>query len=259
MPRALDNFCRLEEFEPVLVRSDVLIPSSRQITHRLLCQPCENLLSQRGETWVIPRLARFEGGFPLVDLLLQQAPINSGFLPLVYSATKNPNIQRNKLIHFAIGIFWKASVHSWGAGISEPHIDLGSGGEALRRFLLEEQEFTPNLALTVSVTPPSVQALPAFSAPERGSNPDLESFYFNVPGLFFNLYVGEDIRARMGEFCLVSNPLGPIIMADMNAEVIDLFMGAATTARKPRKLIEIREAIEKRGLRCSFKELRFPR
>ena len=208
---------------------------------------------------MIPRLARFEGEFPLVDLVLEQAPINGGFRPPVYSATKNPNIQRNMLIHFSIGIFWKASVHSWRAGVSEPHIDLGAEGEALRRFLLKQQALAPNLALTVSVTPPSVQALPAFSAPERGSDPDLNSFYFYVPGLFFRLYVGESVRARMGESCLVSNPVGPIIMADMNAEVIALFKRAAATAHKPSLLIKTRDAIEKRGLRRSFQDLRNPR
>jgi len=30
-----------------------------------------------------------------------------------YAAFRNPEIEVDKLIHFAMGVYWKASVHSW--------------------------------------------------------------------------------------------------------------------------------------------------
>ena len=53
------------------------------------------------------------------------APIYSDEEREVFSTAANPNVDTAKLIHFAIGLFWKASAHSWRSKESEPAIALG--------------------------------------------------------------------------------------------------------------------------------------
>jgi hypothetical protein len=75
----------------------------------LLCRECDNSLNKNGENWIIPRLARQDGDFPLVDLL-ERLPADVDQEQFkVYGVAKNPCIDVRKLSHFAMGVFWKAS------------------------------------------------------------------------------------------------------------------------------------------------------
>jgi len=49
----------------------------------------------------------------------------------IYARSK-PEIDVEKLTHFALGIFWKAGVHSWKKNKDEPMINLGVYGQPLR-------------------------------------------------------------------------------------------------------------------------------
>jgi hypothetical protein len=59
----------------------------------------------------------------------------------VYLATQNPEIEVEKLTHFALGLFWKASVHSWRGDTTRPRIDLGPYSEEIRKWLRGQNAF----------------------------------------------------------------------------------------------------------------------
>jgi hypothetical protein len=99
----------------------------------------------------------------------------------LYAAAKNPEIDVPKVIHFAMGMIWKASVHRWNGKRVEPLIDLGKYGEDVRKFLRGEAKFPEHMALTVGVTPPPIT--PTFTMPYRGSATDYHNFLFHVPGI----------------------------------------------------------------------------
>jgi hypothetical protein len=61
----------------------------------------------------------------------------------LFAAAKNPDIDVAKLTHFAMGIFWKASVHSWSKEKTDPPVDLGKYGERVRRFLRRSVSILP--------------------------------------------------------------------------------------------------------------------
>src|SRR5450756_406723 len=76
----------------------------------------ENVITRSvrmGESWLLPKLAQQDGPFPFLDILEKGSPIASKEGGLAYIASNNPEVDIEKLTHFALGIFWKASVHSW--------------------------------------------------------------------------------------------------------------------------------------------------
>ncbi len=113
LPRSVYDYFRAAGSDPIILSEKLIIQSSRQLQDYLLCAECDNLLSKRGESWVLPLLAKIDGTFPLSDIIHEQAPDIDEPDVRVYLASKNPKIDINKLAHFGLGIFWKASVHSW--------------------------------------------------------------------------------------------------------------------------------------------------
>jgi hypothetical protein len=237
MPGGVYSYLRTDDLEPVVTTSEVMMHSSRETQDYLLCGDCEQLLSRRGEAWVLPRLATIEGAFPLSDLLQKQAPLFDEPDIKAYDVAKNPAIDRNALIHFALGIFWKASVHSWRGSTTDPRIDLGTHSEVLRSHLLYGGGLSEDMALSMTVMPAPVSMISCYD-PIRGSNPDFQNFHFYIPGLFFSLSVGnvKDLKATM---CLASNPHSHVLVQDMTPELMDLYSQAAGTARKSKKMVEL--------------------
>src|ERR1700741_40592 len=84
---------------PILVGDGYVMPTDRQIQDYLPCDGCEDILSKGGD------MLKAGGGF-------HAAGEGEG----IYYAAKNPDIHVEKIIHFAMGIFWKAGVHSWKGG-----------------------------------------------------------------------------------------------------------------------------------------------
>src|SRR5579859_3058254 len=132
IPQAIYDFCRTKDSEPIFMSAKVVMPSSRQAQHPLLCRACEEALNKEGENWLVPRLATMDKKFPLLDLLEHNQPDVKPDIEgdlTAYVAARNPAIEINKIIHFAMGVFWKASIHSWEGGKSDPRIELGPYGE----------------------------------------------------------------------------------------------------------------------------------
>jgi hypothetical protein len=101
----------------------------------LLREDCENDLNQNGESWLLPLLPPDEQSFPFYDLLTGLSPEAINGDAVVYAAATSPKIRSEELIHFAMGVLWKAAVHSWSASYAVPLIDLGSYSDRVRKFL----------------------------------------------------------------------------------------------------------------------------
>src|ERR1039458_6051914 len=125
MAAALYDYCRQGEFRPLMLGRGMILPTDRQTQAYLLCEVCEDVLNKKGESWANSKFATMDKKFPLYDLLTQvtPVPIDDGFS--LYWAGDNSEIKVAMLTHFAMGIFWKASVHSWRGDEKEPRIELG--------------------------------------------------------------------------------------------------------------------------------------
>jgi hypothetical protein len=203
---------------PVFITSRGAVQTSRQTKTYLLCRRCEDIFSAEGEKHITPLLAKEDKSFPLFDLLIRVPPDLITEKATAYAAIRNPNIPVEALTHFALGIFWKASVHHWQGSKTENQIQLGPYEEKIRLFIREPRRvpFPENVALMISVLHPQNVTL-LMNLPEKGPRGDgFRNFRFYVPGILFVLSVGKLVDR---EFCFQSNPLHPIFVSDFADQV----------------------------------------
>jgi hypothetical protein len=238
IPRALYNYCRATGSEPILITTKVMVHTSKQTKYHLLCSDCEGVLSEGGEKWLLPKLATIKGKFPFLDILRSKSPEFAEPDLVVYAAATNPGIRVGKLVHFGLGIFWKASVHHWGVLHEETLIDLGEYGEKVRAFLKGEADFPDDIALTLHVSPPPTTLISFFLPFEgRAAVDGLRLFYFYVCGLRFTLSIRRNIGDLRG-ICLHSNPEHLILVEDISPEINAMFRESAKNARKSGKVLQ---------------------
>lgn len=235
MPRAFYDYCRGPAGNPVVANSKILMESSRHLQHPLLCKDCEGILNAGGEDWMVPLFARYEGGFPFFDLLKSIGPDVSDDGNDGYAAAKNPAIKAEKVIHFALGVIWKAAVHSWEKSNREPLIDLGVYEQAVRTFLLSKSGFPERMALVLGVMRPPVKDI-AFLAPYRTIAPSYHWFYFYTSGILWTLSVGKGVGDELRKMCFATNPGRPVLVGNFSDEVKSIFRTVFRSAKKARNV-----------------------
>jgi hypothetical protein len=213
IPAAIYDYCRRENASPIRVGDDVIMHTDRQVQTYLLCSDCEGVLNKGGEMWVNSKLARLKQGFPLYDLLTSVPPAFNTEGVDMYFAADNSQIDVEKLSHFAMGIFWKAAVHSWKARESRPSIQLGPYADAIRIWLRGESEFPKHVYLWVGISRPD-KALSILSSPVEAKGGPWRRYWFHVPGAAFFLNVGKQVDAEMKGTCFHEDSAHPIFVSD---------------------------------------------
>jgi hypothetical protein len=126
----------------------------------------------------------------------------------VHAGSDIPELKVDQLIHFALGIFWKASVHSWMGDSADPRIKLGLYSEKLRRWLRGETEFPANVHLIVSVEKPE-RAQIIILDPYEGVHQGWRTHFMHVPGVLFMLALGPtvDESVALAAINFLGNPI----------------------------------------------------
>ena len=217
---ALYGYCRNADDEsPMRVANGVVMQTDWQVQDYLLCLECEDILNKGGEAWVNPKLATIQKTFPLYDLLMKVPAAFQDENGGTYLAAQNPNIDVDKLTHFAMGMFWKAAVHTWRIGKEEIRIDLGPYAETIRLWLRGECGFPKNVNLVVALARPE-NMLVVLTGPVQQSMRRWHGFSLQVPGLLFTLHLGKLIDLEMKDCCFHENPMHPIFIADDVMEAV---------------------------------------
>ena len=242
MPAALYETCRADDSEPIKVSSEIVLTTSRQTQDYLLCDGkdgCEEILNHEGEGWTLPMLMRKDRAFPLYEILAGATPEWAEPDMTLYSAAKIPAIDVAKLTHFAMGIFWKASVHNWAKQAGDPRIKLGPYSEVIRKYLRGETNFPDSMVLAIDVGDPA-KAMILFSDPVTGN--DKSSHFFYVPGVLFSLMVGGTLTQELKLRCFATNVHHPIMVSEnLKALFESHLMRQYFEAPKARKLIEAKQ------------------
>lgn len=213
------------------------MPTDRQTQDYLLCSECEGILNEGGETWVLPLFATMERKFPFYELLTSEAPLVDEKDGAVYLAANNPRIKVDKLLHFALGIFWKASVHSWRGDTKEPKIDLGPYSENLRKWLRSERALSEYIFLTISVSFPE-RAQIIFNEPYLGSRDDGRSFYFHVPGMLFMMHIGKSLPYEMRALSVNRGEGSPVMVSEeVTKKLEQVYVAQYRSSRKTAALL----------------------
>src|ERR1017187_7750829 len=165
---------------------------SNQVSQPLLCQDCEILFQQGGESWVLGRRLMPDGSFRLRETLQAATPARttaSG--DTVYEAGGIQDIGPEQLVYFAASIFWRAGVADWRLPIGEyEKLTLApSLIEALRKYLLGEQPLPSDVVILLHVSA-AAQPIQATFLPYP-VNGDGQGFHFYIPGMLFTLVTGQ--------------------------------------------------------------------
>jgi hypothetical protein len=236
MPRSAYDYCRGPAAgEPILASSKLVLASSRHIQHPLLCVDCERALNEGGESWILPLFAQYEGPFTFFDLLGAIRPDVTFEGYDGFSAARIPAIKSEKMIHFALGVYWKAAVHSWKGGVREPSINLGPYTERIRKFLRGEAGFPEKVALTVGVMRPPVKDI-AFLAPYQGNARAYHNFIFYTSGMVWALLVGKAVDDEQRKSCFATNPGHPVLVGDFSPDIRQIFQATVKTAKRARNV-----------------------
>jgi hypothetical protein len=231
MPAALYDYCRTGSHRPVRVGSGFVMPTDRQTQDYLLCEDCENVLNTGGEKWILGKLATWERTFPLYDLLTKVPPIVDEVGEAVYLAGENPEIEVEKITHFALGLFWKASVYSWRGDTTDVRIDLGPYSDEIRRWLRGQNAFPKYLYLTVVVEKPQ-KAQITINSPYEGVRQRWRQHFVHVPGVLFMMTLGKAVDDSMRALSIL-NAGNPINISDNLTEKFEKLM--VETLRSSRK------------------------
>jgi hypothetical protein len=206
---------------PILIATGITVATAREIRGYVLCRSCEEVLSREGENWVLPRLATRDKTSVLHDIVIATTPDLTTPNGSFYATASNPKMRTQDLTHFALGVFWKASVYDWRTGSrSTSWIDFGPYGDGMRPFLLRSGPFPANVALAVVVMPPpKTTRMLSYIPREVGRSNGAHCFGYYVPGVLFMLSVGKRVSQDTRDWCFYRNPLHPIWVQDLYEEI----------------------------------------
>ena len=221
-----------------MVTHKFVMQTSRQLKSPLLCFECEQLLRERGEDWVIPQLAQHRARFPFGESLQQLPKLSEDPDLTEYTLAGIHHTQTDQLVHFALGVFWKASVHNWINAKDERPVRLETEDmERLRKFLLGEEKFPPLVALTLSVLPlPGIDI--SFCVPfETPGISACRTFHWYICGLYFGLWMGPAVPLAIFQGSLNYHP-NTVLVYDIREYFAKRQKDAYADAKKSLKLQE---------------------
>lgn len=120
--------------------------------------------------------------------------------------------------------------------------------EALRLYVHGEADLPKTIALCVTVDSSPV-VWQAMNEPYRAENClGFKRYVFYVPGVFFQLLIGEDVQDAMMANCINANPLRPVLVEGVSKPMRNTAREMLANARRTKKLEETTAEIEAKGL-----------
>jgi hypothetical protein len=197
--------------DPMVMTHKRVYQSSRQITAQAFCNDCETCFNQRGESWVLSKLAT-PTSFSLRDIVTATPPeINEPDFR-AFACNKIPEFRFERVVHFSMGLFWKAAAYTWNIIDGPlPRIKLGPYEEPIREFVLGIAAFPKNICL-VTYLDASNPPLIATTPPRKFQKQDFHLFGFYINGLECLLCVGKKAPVEVADLCLATSPHHPVFV-----------------------------------------------
>jgi hypothetical protein len=189
--------------------------SSHQTKDYVLCSDCEQRFSRNGEKYVMGLVTKHDGTFPLLGALRSVKPTARGSTWEMYSSADTPEIDRKQLAHFAISVFWRASVHTWEQADGEKvRIDLGTKyHEEIRKYLMGESPVPRQAYLQLTVCSDTLNQ-GSFFFPNENRKVKDRSVVFLARGLTFFFRISKTPTGFQKRLSMVNEPNGWISVRD---------------------------------------------
>lgn len=202
--------------QPILLNQKKAISISEQISSYFLCNACEQRLSKLGEDHVIRYIYKGKNKFKIHDILKENKPTEKVEKTFWYRSNQISTINFDHFLHFASGVFWKASAGSWNfLGNSLLNNKIGKKyQEQFRKYLLGDCPFPDKAALTMTVSN-EIEPPNCIIFPQRCKCEGIFQHRFYIPGVEFVLWIGNlisnDIKnislSHSSGGCILSNSL----------------------------------------------------
>lgn len=220
---------------PVVAGRKVTATTSRQITERLLCAECEDLLNKNGEREVLKWVWNGKR-FPLGERLAVAHPHYTFRDFQAFSGTAI-GIDTEKLAYFALSMVWRTAIHQWNTpfGGKTTVLNLGTVEEPIRRYLRGEARLPSDIAIiaTACIDPGSLKS---FYIPSRVSGVPGISFAMLTLGIHLMVSIGSNLPPRMRELCCARSAARLIFMRDCERETLEVFSQIFKTSKMARTL-----------------------
>jgi hypothetical protein len=191
---------------PLIISNTFAYQTSRQAKDYLLCFECEQRFREGGEDWVLTHSYRGPGQFKLRDILRSNSPRFSDPESAIYSGASIRELDMEKVIYFAVSVFWRAAVHNWRRDSRVIKFELGPYEEALRKFLYEDAPFPSYVALQVWASSLKDDLCAVVHLPEAGVHEGAHVYQFGIPGMTFRLTVGKTISEKFYLYSTAPSP-----------------------------------------------------
>jgi hypothetical protein len=217
VPKALYRLLRavgsLRKPDPVLLTAAGRQQTSFQATAYLLCADCEERFDRNGEEWVMRHCYRGRDRFRLRTLLEQSAPVDSWPDGVVSCASAVSEVDIERLVYFCTSVFWRAAVRDWeSSGQKYEAISLGAKYQKeIRQYLLGNSDFPKNAVVTIIVSQLKRPAL-VFNFPDTVRVESSHCHTLHIPGIAFQLLLGNQVLHESAETCTLRSPLHPIFV-----------------------------------------------
>ncbi len=193
------------------------VKTSRQVKSHFLCRSCEEILSTNGETHVLRYIYRDASKFRFQEILRSSSPEFESDDALVFSGNKIPKIKIGDFVHFAAGVFWKASVGKW--NFLDEQLDNNQLGKKYEKqfgeFLLGSSQFPRNAVLTMSVSSDK-DPFPISIFPNCYKHDGYFQHRFYIPGIEFILWVGNIVPRNQQEISISHSAGGAIFFETLD-------------------------------------------
>jgi hypothetical protein len=210
IPHSIYSLLRASGKPIVHLTAESAISTDEEITDYFLCKSCEDRFSKNGELWVVghcyrPRVKMFK-----LQTALREAKAVGGSQSFrLYDGSTVPGIEMDKLVYFAVSLFWRAAAHKWRG---ETQLEFGLYQEPIRLFLLGEGDLPRDVVVLVAVSP-AIEPERSAATPFGSRVGACHRYYFDIPGVKFQLLMGKRIPGELRSIC--AHRTGTVAVASM--------------------------------------------
>jgi hypothetical protein len=126
-----------------------------------------------------------------------------------------------KIVYFAMSVFWRGAVHQWKSTLRSeaPDVHLCACEEPIRQFLLGTSPLPDDVALNVYVCP-NGSVLNAMLVPWDAHLPECSRYFFYISGLGFVLHFVDKLPQKFRKTCAYHSPDKVIVLSTEFENVI---------------------------------------
>jgi hypothetical protein len=246
LPAALYRLVRNRDPEGKIVQTEGSSSalSTFEFKTPLLCSECEKRFSENGEKYTLKNCYRKEGQFGLQTAFLKMGqPVHFPQSVTLYKTAGSALLQTDKLVYFAVSVFWRSSVFRWRTpqGLFVNRSELGPYEDRFRRYLLGQTTFPEIAVLLVNVSSRPKPMMNMFTLPVGKRIDKHHMFVFAIPGIDFTLFVGPRIPAPCFLSCAHHSPEQYVGYMDNDSYFVPALLNRLKAATPKGKLVKDHE------------------